>query len=156
MRTASLCEKGQIPRSRYDYKQKANRNESEETEAHNNTKDEETKMGSNNDNKNMLRKMCLRPTWTLRRQLLTSFGLTGVVAIGAVMLIATLTTLTSGDNVKEEARQSLTDQVTANLVASTRYSAESLSRKLFDNLGTAAAILEESARDRVRGDYVVV
>ena len=50
---------------------------------------------------------------------------------------------------KNEARQSLTTQVTDNLSASSRYVAEILSKKLFENLGGAAAILEEGTRDRV-------
>jgi hypothetical protein len=100
-------------------------------------------------NKNVLNKLCLKRTWSTRRQLLTSFGTTSVLAIGAVMIIATATTHRSGENVKDEARESLTDQATANLGASTRYTAETLSKKLFDNLGGAAAILEQGTRDRV-------
>lgn len=78
-----------------------------------------------------------------------SFGTTSILAIGAVMIIATLTAKDSGRKVKNEARQSLSTQVTDNLGASSRYVAEIISRKLFDNLGGAAAILEEGIRDRV-------
>jgi hypothetical protein len=98
---------------------------------------------------NLLRKLCLRPPWSLRRQLLTSFGTTAIIAIGAVMLIASVTTHSSGENVKSEARQSMTNQVTVNLGASTRYTAETFSKKLFDNLGGASAIIEEGTRDSV-------
>lgn len=101
------------------------------------------------DSKDLLHKLCLRPTWSLRRQLLTSFGLTTIVAIVIVMLIAILTTRNSGDTVQRKARASLTNQVRDNLAASTRYTAETLSKKLFDNLGGAAAIMEEMTKDRV-------
>ena len=56
---------------------------------------------------NVLNRLCLKPTWSLRRQLLTSFGTTSVWAIGAVMIIATVTTHRSGEKVKDEARSFL-------------------------------------------------
>ena len=50
-----------------------------------------------------------------------SFGMTNILAIGAVVIIGTITAKHSGEKVKDKAQQSITTQVIDNLSASSRY-----------------------------------
>ena len=65
--------------------------------------------------------MCLKLHHLLRWQLFVSFGMTNILAIGAVVIIGTITAKHSGEKVKDKAQQSITTQVIDNLSASSRY-----------------------------------
>ena len=97
-----------------------------------------------------LQATCLKPRYSLRYQLFVSFGATSAIAIGVVMLVATLTAKSSGDSVKSEVRKLLRDQVIANTRSSSEHAADTLS-KTFENLEGVVSLLAEVTSDRIVG-----
>ena len=93
---------------------------------------------------------CLKPKYSLRRQLFLAYGVTGAVSIGVVMLISILTAVTIGDNIKDEARDLLKGQVITNTRSFSEHAADTLSKK-FQNLEHGVLLLAELARDRIVG-----
>jgi len=93
---------------------------------------------------------CLKPKYSLRRQLFVSYGLTGAVSIGVVMLIATLTATSIGEHLNEHAQDLLRGQVITNTRSFSEHAADTLSEK-FENLEHGVLLLAELTRDRIVG-----
>jgi len=98
----------------------------------------------------MLQATCLKPRYSLRYQLFVSFGVSSAIAIGVVVLVATLTAKSSGESVKTQARELLRTQVIANTRASSEHAADTLSKK-FENIEGVVSLLGELTKDRIVG-----
>jgi hypothetical protein len=98
----------------------------------------------------LLQATCLKPHYSLRYQLFMSYGITSAIAIGVVMLVATLTVKSTGDFVISEARDLLKSQVIANTRASSENAANTLSRK-FEHLEGVVSLMAELVSDRIVG-----
>lgn len=99
---------------------------------------------------NILQRTCLRPNYSLRRQLVVSYGATAFLTIFAVVLMATIAALSAGRGVKSETRSLFTDQLIEGLHESGILTARIFSKK-FNNLRTSSSLLTEIVRDRVVG-----
>ena len=93
---------------------------------------------------------CLKPTYSLRRQLVESYGTTAFLSIGSVVIFGILVVIHSGYLVKENARYGLTLQVTTKLHTLNKHAAFVLTEKLSYYRGTST-LLSEFVRDRIVG-----
>lgn len=97
-----------------------------------------------------LQRICLRPNYTLRRQLFLSFGLVSIVSLSFVMITACITAVQAGAKVKEISRSNLDMWAKDKLVLKGRYIADIIDRKL-QNYESMLAIIAEATRDRFAG-----
>jgi hypothetical protein len=98
----------------------------------------------------LLQATCLRPTYSLRRQLIVSNGVTAFVTILMVVVAAAIVALRAGDTVKVDARRVLTDQYIDTLQESGRLTSD-LFTKRWDNIESTVELLAELVRDRIVG-----
>jgi len=98
----------------------------------------------------LLQSTFLKPQYSLRRQLLVTFGSTAFLTIALAVLLATLTARLAGKIVQEDARDSLRKQVIRNIRSTSTYVADVIERRL-SNLEGAAALQAEIVRDRIVG-----
>jgi hypothetical protein len=98
----------------------------------------------------LLNKFCLKSTYSLRRQLIVSYGCTALCTITLVVLLATIAAIHAGDVVKEQTKDLMYDQAIEGLRGSTVESADLFSKK-FEQLRGSAALLVEIVRDRIVG-----
>jgi hypothetical protein len=98
----------------------------------------------------LLQATCLKPHYSLRYQLFISYGITSAIAIGVVMLVATLTAKYTGDCVTNEARDLLEGQVINNTRDSSENAADTLSKKI-EHLEGVASLMVEFVSDRIVG-----
>jgi hypothetical protein len=98
----------------------------------------------------LLQSTCLKPQYSLRRQLLVTFGSTAFLTIALAVLLATIAAQLAGKIVQEQARDSLRKQVIRNIRSSSTYVADVIQRRL-SNLEGAAALQGEIVRDRIVG-----
>jgi hypothetical protein len=98
----------------------------------------------------VLQSTCLKPQYSLRRQLLVTFGSTAFLTIALAVLLATIAAQLAGKIVQEEARDSLRKQVIRNIRSTSTYVADVIQRRL-SNLEGAAALQGEIVRDRIVG-----
>lgn len=98
----------------------------------------------------ILQATCLKPNYSLRSQLLISFGTTSVLGIVAVLVLAISAVHHAGEIVKNQAHHSIRDQVLTNIQHKSMHIADVVTRKLA-NLEATAAIMAEIARDRIVG-----
>jgi HAMP domain-containing protein len=95
------------------------------------------------------RKTCLRPTFTLRTQMMLSFGTINVVTITLVVAICVALSVYAGDNVKTDTEEMVTVLTTTSHRLRSRYLSELLSEQLF--LVEPVKLLYEATRDRFEG-----
>lgn len=93
---------------------------------------------------------CLKPSYSLRRQLLLGFGSSALLTIAIVVTLAGIFANEAGDTVRNRADSVLREQVKSSLVNSTHYAAERFSQRLASTEG-ALQLLIEATRDRIVG-----
>lgn len=91
---------------------------------------------------------CLKPTWSLRRQVLFSFGITGVVTTALVVGMACICAIRAGHLVQTEARNFMRQEVIDSISNSSRYAAETFGQEL-DHLRGTVSLMVEIVRDRI-------
>ena len=97
-----------------------------------------------------LLRTCLRPKYSLRKQLLLSFGCVSVVSLGFAMITAIITALLAGEEVKNVSKTNLEHWAEGKLKLKSRYLAETVDQKL-QNWESTAAIIRETTRERFSG-----
>lgn len=100
--------------------------------------------------KNILRRLCLRPTYSLKWQLLLSFGSATSLCLTAVLVVSIVISIRAGSIVKERASLVMRRQVEGNLMDTTHYTADSFSEYM-ENKGGASELLSEYVRDLIAG-----
>jgi hypothetical protein len=98
----------------------------------------------------VLQSTFLKPQYSLRRQLLVTFGSTAFLTIALAVLLSTFTAQLAGKIVQEDARDSLRTQVIRNIRSTSTYVADVIERRL-SNLEGAVALQGEIVRDRIVG-----
>ena len=73
--------------------------------------------------------MCLNPKFSLRSQMLLSFGTTAVIALTSFIFIGLYTASNSGKSVKNQARGVVTQLVKHSLSSTAQYVAETMTKK---------------------------
>ncbi|CAB9515800.1 expressed unknown protein [Seminavis robusta] len=94
--------------------------------------------------------MCLNPKFTLQMQMMLSFGLTAVVALGSFIMIGLYTASNSGKSVQYQARGVVTQLVKHSLSSTAQYVAETMTKK-FNTVGGSGSLLAEVARGSLGG-----
>lgn len=103
---------------------------------------------SHSHNRNPITCCLLKPTWSLRRQVLFSFGITGVVTTALVVFMACICAIRAGHLVQAEARNFMRQEVIDSISNSSRYAAETFGQEL-DHLRGTVSLLVEVVRDRI-------
>lgn len=101
------------------------------------------------ERRDLLHIFCLRPGYSLRTQLMLSFGTITIVTIVAVVITCVAVTVLSGENVKNTSKEAFEGIATSTQALSARYLAESLSEKLL--LYDVVRFMREATRDRFAG-----
>jgi hypothetical protein len=99
---------------------------------------------------NILHKSCLRPSFSLRRQLIVSYGSTAFFTIALVVIFASWAASKAGNTVHSDAKELLNRQVRVDLGYTEIHIARIFSKK-FQTLRGSAALLSEIVRDRIVG-----
>jgi hypothetical protein len=103
-------------------------------------------MGATRD---LLRFLCLRPNYTLRKQMMLSFGSINLITIFLVVLVCVILSLSAGKNVKDTSSESIEKMVKGSLAYKSRYLAESLTESII--LFDVVDFLLEATQDRFQG-----
>lgn len=98
----------------------------------------------------LFRGTCLKPSYSLRQQLLLSFGSTALIALTIVVAMAVICSNIAGNIVTSRSGQGLTEQVKTRLVKDSRFVAESLSSYM-QNLEGTVQLMAEVVKDRIVG-----
>ena len=98
----------------------------------------------------VLQRTCLKPSNSLRTQLLRCFGVSAFVSLAMVVVLACLSTLFAGRTVKDRADMLMRGQVTDNLLISSRLVGEQFDAYMTDVEGTVQLIVE-AVQDRIVG-----
>ena len=93
---------------------------------------------------------CLKPSYSLRAQLLLSFGSSALVTIAVVVMLAAIFASKAGDTVQDQADYVLQQQVVASFVSSSLHVAERLAAHMSSTEG-ALQLIVEATRDRLQG-----
>lgn len=93
---------------------------------------------------------CLRPTYSLQRQLAVAYGGTALILILSVVILATLSALHAGDVVTKRSKSLLRDQLIEGLLDASKETGDLFTKK-FSSLRGTAALLTEIVRDRIVG-----
>jgi HAMP domain-containing protein len=105
--------------------------------------------GTVGEKTDLLHILCLRPGYTLRTQLLLSFGTINAVTVAFVVAICIVVSGLAGKYVKDTYETSYVEYMTENAGLSARYLAESLDQRLM--LFNVADIMYEATQDRFAG-----
>lgn len=92
----------------------------------------------------------LRPHYTLRAQLYTSYGIPALLTLVLVVLLACTYAIRAGRIVRDEASGVMREQVFNNMLLSARYMAEEVTT-YFSNLEADAQLMAEFTTDRIAG-----
>ena len=98
----------------------------------------------------LLQRTCLRPNYSLRRQLFISFGVSAFLTLAVVVVLACTSAYTAGRTVKEQSFQVMREQVIDNLLSSSRFVAEQYTGHM-QNLEGVIQIMTEITQDRIVG-----
>ncbi len=101
------------------------------------------------EDKDFLHCLCLRPGYSLRTQLMLSFGSISIITIVLVVLICVVVAELVGQNVKNISKTAFEEITTETQILTARYLAETLTEKLL--LVDAVKLLVEATRDRFSG-----
>ena len=99
---------------------------------------------------NLLQRTCLKPSYSLRAQLLLSFGSSALVTIAIVVVLAAIFASKAGDTVQSQADYVLQEQVVASFVSSSLHVAERIAAHMSSTEG-ALQLIVESTKDRLQG-----
>ena len=97
----------------------------------------------------ILHTFCLRPKYTLRKQMMLSFGSITIITIAVVVIICIALSIAAGENVKSTAEATTKELAKGSLGYRARYLAESLTEKLI--LVNTVKYIYEATRDRFDG-----
>jgi len=98
----------------------------------------------------LLQRTCLRPNYSLRRQLFISFGVSAFLTLTVVVVLASTSAYTAAKTVKSETDKVMRDQVIRNLLNSSRFLAEQYTVHM-QNLEGVIQIMTEITQDRIVG-----
>jgi len=98
----------------------------------------------------ILQLSCIRPTYTLRRQLVAGYGITAFVTVFIVVLISTIAANRAGKSVREESIELFRIQLDAIVQESGVMTGDILDKKM-NSLRGSANLLVEIVRDRIVG-----
>lgn len=98
----------------------------------------------------LFHRTCLRPSYSLRRQLLLSFGSAALLTLTIVVTAACITGYIAGETIKGRADGLLREQVVRRLVRNSRYVSETLS-SYSENTEGAIELVTELVQDRIVG-----
>ena len=98
----------------------------------------------------LLQRCCLRPTVSLRRQLLISFGSSALLTLTLVVLLTCLSAHQAGQNVHTPVQATTRHQVLDNFHVATRNQALQLTR-VMENIDGNIQLVVEYVRDRIVG-----
>jgi len=102
----------------------------------------------NDDDKvDFLHRTVLRKEDSLKSQLFKAFGVTSVIFLATTLAICLSTISSAGQTTKDEARSALEHQASTSLGHSSRYVAESVTKK-FSNLAGMTGLIEQVVLDR--------
>jgi len=98
----------------------------------------------------LFRRTCLKPSYSLRRQLLLSFGLAGLLTLATVVAVACIFGYFAGQTIKEHADDLLREQVAQRLVRNSRYVSDSIAT-YFYNIQGSIQLTTDFVQDRIVG-----
>jgi len=98
----------------------------------------------------LLHATCLKPTYSLRQQLLLSFGSASLLTLVIVVTVACICSQIAGETVKAHSEDLLRAQVVRRVVVNSRYVAETFSAYI-ENLEGTVQLLTEMTEDRIVG-----
>jgi hypothetical protein len=93
---------------------------------------------------------CLKPSYSLRRQLLLSFGSTALLTLAIVVTVACICSRIAGNTVKEPSIELLEEQVVARLANNSRYVAETFTAYM-SNMESTVQLMSALVEDRIMG-----
>jgi hypothetical protein len=96
----------------------------------------------------LLHATCLKPNYSLRKQIGWSFGSASLVLLAAILALATIAVLQAGETVRQHSHDLMLAQVTNRIVANSRYLAEAFSEYL-DDLHGIVEIFGQMVQDRI-------
>ena len=96
------------------------------------------------------RRTCLKPSYSLRQQLLLSFGLAALLTLAIVVSVAAITAYRAGLVVNGSADELFREQVSRRLVRNNRYVAETMA-EYFKNMHRSIQLTTEFVQDRIVG-----
>ncbi|KAG7355713.1 hypothetical protein IV203_000399 [Nitzschia inconspicua] len=96
-----------------------------------------------------LRLLCLRPQFTLRKQMMLSFGSINLITIAIVVMICVSLSILAGENVKSTSSDTAMQLVNESLGYRARYLAEYLTESII--LVDTVKFLHEATQDRFEG-----
>jgi hypothetical protein len=98
----------------------------------------------------LLNATCLQPKNPLRRQLIVSYGITAVLTILLVVILAIIASFRAGNVVKDNTRKMLRSEVILSIRDSSKYTADIFTARFGSVRGTAT-LAAELVRDRIVG-----
>jgi Mg-chelatase subunit ChlD/HAMP domain-containing protein len=98
----------------------------------------------------LLRRTCLKPSYSLRYQLWVSFGSISTIAIIVIICTSIAVSVRAGHRIQSNAEVTLGEQVTRTVGLSSAVIADTLSRRT-ETLSGAVSLLAEATRDRIVG-----
>jgi hypothetical protein len=96
-----------------------------------------------------LRFLCLRPNYTLRKQMMLSFGSINLITIAVVVSVCVVLSLSAGENVKSASSYTLDQLAKQSLGYRSRYLAEALTESII--LLDTVKFLHQATQDRFEG-----
>ncbi|CAB9510337.1 expressed unknown protein [Seminavis robusta] len=94
--------------------------------------------------------LMIKPTYSLRRQLMISYGCTALLTVTVCVVVAVLSAISAGHLVKTDSRLYMKEQVLASIQATSRYGTAAMTARLANHQGTVG-LLEEFVLDRIVG-----
>ena len=98
----------------------------------------------------LLQKTCLKQHYSLRRQLLTSFGSVTFITLTLVVIVSIIMLNAAGNLVKERSSKVMKDQIHSSMISTTKTTAETFS-KLKENFDGVVQQVVEITMDRISG-----
>ena len=110
---------------------------------------EEKKEEAIGEKKDLLHVLCLRPGYSLKTQLMLSFGTISVITIAAVVVTCVIVAILAGQNVKNTSKAAFGSLATQTQGLTARYLAESMTEKIL--LVDIVRLLRAATQDRFAG-----
>ena len=101
-------------------------------------------------NRTMIFKCCLKSSYSLRTQLLLSFGVSALISISVVVILACIAVFVAGRVVNSHADELMRGQVTRTLFVSSKLVADKFNAYMVDLEGTVQ-LMVEGVQDRIVG-----
>jgi hypothetical protein len=98
----------------------------------------------------LLKATCLKSSYSLRRQLLLSFGASAILTLSIVVALASISSHLAGQRVRGQADEVMRSQVIQNLVQSSEFEADIFTAYM-NSLEGHVQIMVEATRERIAG-----